>query len=123
MGRAALAQGHFAEAVTAFERASALSDNPRYRSWLAHAYARAGRQADARRILDDFRTPPAGCAYDAATIHAALGDRVAALEWLERAYRDREPALRYLVLDERLESLRSEPRFIVLARRVGLPVG
>jgi TolB-like protein/DNA-binding winged helix-turn-helix (wHTH) protein/Flp pilus assembly protein TadD len=120
MGRFYLMKGLAREAVASFERAASLSDNQRYQAWLAYAYLRASRQDDARAILDGLDPPPAGCAYDVATIHAGLGQRASALDLLERAYRDREPALHYLMIDERLEKLRSDPGLLSLARRIGL---
>ncbi|HEX6737421.1 MAG TPA: tetratricopeptide repeat protein [Vicinamibacteria bacterium] len=119
LGRVQLAQGEVAAAVGTFEKAVSLSDNPRYQAWLAYAYVKAGRQADARALLGKLGHPLPGCAYDVATIHAALGDRAAALEWLQRAYESREPGLRYLMLDERLRDLRAEPRLVSLWHDLG----
>jgi Flp pilus assembly protein TadD len=115
-----LAQGDVTPAVASFERAVSLSDNPRYQAWLAYAYVKAGRAGDARALLNKLGHPLPGCAYDVATIHAALGDREAAMDWLQRAYQGREPALRYLMLDERLRDLRGEPRLMSLWRRLGI---
>jgi TolB-like protein/DNA-binding winged helix-turn-helix (wHTH) protein/Flp pilus assembly protein TadD len=120
MGRVHLAQGRTAQAIASFEKAVSLSDNPRYHAWLAYAYVKAGRPADARAILDKLGDPLPGCAYDVATIHAVLGNRQAALDWLQRSYRDREPALRYLMLDERLRDLRAEPGLLALSRLIGV---
>jgi len=42
--------------------------------------------------------------------------------WLDRAYKDRSYYLAvYLTTDARMDSLRSDPRFGELQRRVGLP--
>jgi TolB-like protein/DNA-binding winged helix-turn-helix (wHTH) protein/Flp pilus assembly protein TadD len=116
VGRVQLARGDVTPAVASFERAVSLSDNPRYQAWLAYAYVKAGRSGDARALLAKLGQPLPGCAYDVATVHAALGDRRAALDWLQRAYDGREPALRYLMLDERLRDLREEPRLVSLWR-------
>jgi TolB-like protein/DNA-binding winged helix-turn-helix (wHTH) protein/tetratricopeptide (TPR) repeat protein len=120
MGRVRMAQGATAQAVASFEKAVSLSDNPRYSAWLAYAYVKSGRPGDARALLGKMSPPLPGCAYDVATIHAALGNREAAMEWLRRAYRDREPSLRYLMLDERLRGLRAEPDLVSLSRRIGV---
>jgi serine/threonine-protein kinase len=46
-----------------------------------------------------------------ATVHAALGEREQALEWLERAAASRSGWLVYLATEPRFDSLRGEPRF------------
>jgi hypothetical protein len=60
--------------------------------------------------------------YNVAVIYAGLGDNEKSLEWLERAYSLRSYYLPvYLPTDARLDSLRSDPRFKGLERRIGLP--
>ena len=50
-----------------------------------------------------------------------LGDRAGRAELAaRRAYRDREPSLRYLMLDERLRDLRAEPGLLALSRLIGV---
>ena len=60
--------------------------------------------------------PPFGIAL----IYEGLGDKAQALEWLERAYEDRSFFLTYIKVDPRFDSLRGEPRFQDLLRRMGL---
>jgi tetratricopeptide (TPR) repeat protein len=55
-----------------------------------------------------------------ATIYAALGDRNAAFEWIERAFNERTPALTHLKADPRFETLQADARFAVWLQRVGL---
>jgi hypothetical protein len=56
-----------------------------------------------------------------AALYAGLGQREEAMAALERAYAARDLQLQYIEVDTRLDSLRSDPRFQKLARRVGLP--
>jgi hypothetical protein len=60
--------------------------------------------------------------FNFAVIHAGLGEKDQAFAWLNRAYNDRSYYMAvYLTTDARLDSLRSDPRFVDLRRRVGLP--
>jgi len=54
-----------------------------------------------------------------AVIYSALQDARQPLEWLEKAYKERSPALIYVRLDPRYPWLRSNSTFRDLLRRVG----
>ncbi len=57
-----------------------------------------------------------------ATIYAGLGNKEKAFDFLEKAYQERSPDIPYfLKADLRIDTLRSDPRFQDLLRRVGLP--
>jgi hypothetical protein len=56
-----------------------------------------------------------------ATVYAGLGDRDKAFEWLEKAYQERSPRLTWLKVEPMLDSIRSDPRYADLLRRMGLP--
>jgi len=59
--------------------------------------------------------------YSIAGDYALLGERDSAFAWLEQAFRERVGVLMFLSIDDRFETLRSDPRLRDLARRVGLP--
>jgi hypothetical protein len=59
--------------------------------------------------------------YDIATIYAGLGEKDRALEWLQKAYQDRDGWLTQLKVDPIFDALRSDQRFQDLMRQVGLP--
>jgi hypothetical protein len=50
-----------------------------------------------------------------------LGEKNTALDWLDRAYRERNDRLVYLNVDPMADPLRSEPRFRDLMKRLHLP--
>ncbi len=53
--------------------------------------------------------------------YALLGENEEAFKWLERSYENREDTMAWLKVDPAWSNLRSDPRFIDLVRRVGLP--
>ncbi len=52
--------------------------------------------------------------------YAGLGDKESALDMLDRSYAERSDHLPVIGIAPDVESLRSEPRFVGLLRRVGL---
>ena len=58
---------------------------------------------------------------DVASLYAIAGEKVQALEWLERGFEARDPNMPYLDLYPEFETLRSEPRFQALVRKMNLP--
>jgi len=90
---------------------------------LAYIYAVGGRHPEAQKILARLlhiskQTPVAPGLV--ALIYVGLGNREEAFSWLERAYQQRSPMMAWLKVDPRFDSLRSDPRFQDLMRRVGL---
>jgi len=53
--------------------------------------------------------------------YAVLGEPGRAFEYLERAYVERDGDLIFLKTDPDFDSLRSDPRYADLLRRIGLP--
>ena len=60
---------------------------------------------------------PAWIAYQC----AALGDKDQAFYWLERAYSEKAGRLQYIKVVKPMDPFRSEPRYIDLLKRMGLP--
>ena len=107
--------GRFNEGIAAAQRA--LANEPQsllYLASLGHAYAKAGRENDARAVLSRLaeaaRTRHVS-AFHVAMIHVALGDTDVALDWLDLAYQEKSPWIGYLKVDPRLSSLRNHRRF------------
>jgi eukaryotic-like serine/threonine-protein kinase len=59
--------------------------------------------------------------YVMAALNARVGNNQQALAWLERAYLARDVGVNSLKVDPVFDGLRSDPKFIDLIRRIGLP--
>jgi len=112
-------EGRAAEAIAMLEPITGTSNNRK--ASLGHAYAVAGRTADARKVLAELQAASAKSyvpAYWFALLYAGLGSRPEALRALERAYEERSTVLAYLQIDPRLAPLRQEPRYVALVGRL-----
>jgi hypothetical protein len=58
--------------------------------------------------------------FDHALLLAALGENAKALEALERAVRDGSQMIGFLNAEPGLDPLRQQPRFLAVARAIGL---
>ncbi len=58
-----------------------------------------------------------------ASVYLALGDKRSAMKWLERGYLQRDGMLAYLACSRGFDSLRSEPGYLDLLKKLGLPSG
>jgi Tfp pilus assembly protein PilF len=88
------------------------------RGWTRAGYKGGMRQA-AEALAAGFREAYA-TPGDIASLYLEAGDTDQALIWLEKGFEARDPSLGYLGLPS-WDSLRSEPRFQYLLRRIGLP--
>jgi TolB-like protein/Tfp pilus assembly protein PilF len=117
-------KGMCREAITIMERIKQSSTYPAEAiALLGYQYARCGRTDLARRELKELRrigergTVPA---YFYAPILAGLGEQEEAFACLEKSVAERSELVTFIKADLRLDSLRSDPRFADLVRRVGL---
>ena len=118
-----MALGRHEEGVSALERAAVLAGRSSFfLGWLGWAYACAGRRADAEALLRELQgrgtteyvAPPF-----LGAIHAALGEVDQAFECLERGFAERNAIMmwfRWPLWD----SLRTDPRYGQLMKRLGL---
>jgi len=128
LGLAHLDKGHHAEAIAFHERGAAKYPNQSFTWTLARTYAMTGRTADARKIMRPLESggPPGDALHPwfIAAAYAALGEDGKALDWLEKAYDARILFLPNLKRERAaggsFQSLRSNPRFQALLRRLNL---
>jgi TolB-like protein/tetratricopeptide (TPR) repeat protein len=89
---------------------------------LASTYEKLGRHADALAMLAKVQAENGDAlAYYYAGVQAQWGNVAKALEWLETAYRLRDPNLGLLKVDPFVDPLRQEPRFLAIERELKFP--
>jgi serine/threonine-protein kinase len=118
-------QGKYDLAVAEAERALPLSKgSARVAAALGHVYAASGRNEEARRVLAELLAKSQSqyvAAFGIATVYAGLGDKAQVLDWLERAVDEHSASLVYVRADPVFADFHSEPRFVAILRRMGLP--
>lgn len=129
-GRPYLEKGMFTEAIAEIQQAVTLTGGSTISlAVLGHAFASAGRTAEAREILDRLLERAKSAyvpSYWVALIYTGLGDAEPALRWLDRAEEERSSWLAWVKVEPRFDRLRGEPRFQALLHRMRLdstPVG
>jgi serine/threonine-protein kinase len=117
--------GAFKEAIAEFDKAVDLSKrHPLYLAGLGHAYAVSGQRGDALETINELqqllsqRYVPA---RSIAEVYIGLEDRDQAFAWLDKALEQRNGWLFHINRNPRYDSVRSDPRFQGLLRRIGLP--
>jgi TolB-like protein/Flp pilus assembly protein TadD len=125
LGAADLHLSRHQAAIAEMEKALQLSGGaPLFLGALGDAYAAAGYPEEAHKILHQLRevakeryvTP-----YVMAHIHALLGNKEEAIQWLETAYQEHAVYMVWLKTDPHLDNLRLDPRFQDLLRRMNFP--
>ena len=114
-------KGMLEEALTQFGKAKEVEiDSTEALELLGHAFAVAGQKDEARTVLSELDSATNRNSihpYNVALIHAALGHRQQAFEWLERPYLNWTERLRMLRFDPRMDSLKGDSRFTAIVQR------
>jgi len=114
-------QGRYDAAVEEYVRVAARRGaRPDELSALRRAHAAGGINAFWRRwlLFEERSSSGAPRALLVAAIHARVGDTTRAVEWLERAFRERDPGLVYLAANPEWEAVRAQPRVAALIERM-----
>jgi adenylate cyclase len=92
---------------------------------LGYAYCKAGKPEEAKEILSKLLAmleknhSVSQLAIPVAGLYASLGEKEKALDWLEQAYAEHSPFLIVINSDLIYDSLRNDPRFVSLVRKIG----
>lgn len=117
-------KGMYDEAIQAFQKAQTFDEgNMWVRAELGHAYAISGKKDKAKKVLEELKqlskrryVPP----DDIALVYLGLGQKNMTFEYLKKGCQDRSVGLSWLKADPIFDSLRSDPRFIALLKKIGL---
>jgi len=114
----------FEQAIKDYRDALELSpNNPNFLAALGHVYASSGNNAEAHKVLDTLfvvNKQEHVSPFFFALVYTGLNDKENALKWLEKSYEEKSGSVRYLKMEPRLQSLRNEPRYIALMKKIGL---
>lgn len=118
-------KGMHAEALQALENIEAAPESSGITAAAVPGYVHAasGRIKEARIMVEELkrvREQRYVSEVSIAQIYTALGEKDEAFAWLEKAYEERAFQMQYLKVEPRWDSLRADPRFADLLRRVGL---
>jgi tetratricopeptide (TPR) repeat protein len=114
--RAYIGSGKLQDALAVVEEAAFASSWPR-----AFTYARAGRRAEAMKIVEGLSKSPTPDRRGVALVYVALSDNDRGIEWLARSIEAREGVAPAIQFEPALASLRSDPRFQSLVARFKIP--
>lgn len=118
------AKGMWEEAIISAQRAVTLSGESPFALWtLGTAYAMSGQENQALKTLDrldELSKQRYVSPYCKAMIYLGLGDMNQAFEYLEKAYLEHESFLATINTLPFFNSVRSDPRFKALLKKMGL---
>lgn len=120
--RAYIEKGMFAEAIEATRKAREISPTSTEPiAYGTYAFAKSGKRAEAQAGLDELirfsstrYVPP----YNFALVYNALGQNEKALEYLEKAFTEKDVRMVWLKVEPKWNNLRGDQRFIALTKRM-----
>ncbi len=125
LGASYAQQRAFKDAVAELKQAVTLSEgSPLISGHLGYAYGLGGMPADAKGSLAELNTLSARQYVPStalALVYTGLGDKAQALEWLGRAVDEHDFSLVFLDVAPWFETLRAEPGYESLRRKLQLP--
>ncbi len=124
LGLAYLKLGSKAEAITNMEKAVEISNRAASPLMtLGYGYGATGKRMEAAAIakeLEEKYAKKESNGMYVAGVYAGLGDKDKAFEWLEKAFQNKED-LGFTIWRIHYQSLRDDPRYKDLLKRMGLP--
>ena len=118
-------QGKYDQAAEEDEKTATMSGYPAFAATLREAYSKSGYPGIQRARLEKYLRQRAAGEYVAALgiagMYFTMGAKENGLRWLEKAYDERDSGMVYLNVSSDFDSVRDDPRFQLMVRKVGLP--
>jgi DNA-binding winged helix-turn-helix (wHTH) protein/TolB-like protein/Tfp pilus assembly protein PilF len=126
LGMAYAQKRMFTEAVTEIKLAIEFSeDSEAMWAVLGIVYAKAGQRDEALEILNFLNERMSRGEYvpalNVAWLYSELGDKEQTFVWLDKAFEEGEGRMLNMKNQQELDTVRSDPRFAELSRRLGAP--
>ena len=129
LGGVYLQKGMYEEAVKAYQKALSLQGFVGFiQSYLGAVYGMMGKRDEALNVLSqllELRKTQYVTAYGIACVYGGLGENGKAFDWLGKAVEEKNGEIVFLKREAEAnvfdESIRRDPRFTELLRKVGLP--
>jgi TolB-like protein/tRNA A-37 threonylcarbamoyl transferase component Bud32/Flp pilus assembly protein TadD len=125
LGQAYEQKAYYEEALAEHRKALVLSGGSAYAvAALGYTYAAAGKRGEALKMLLQLKglwKTRSVAPYEIARIYVGLGEKEEAFAWLQKAADVHDGPMNLLKIDPALDSLRSDPRFQDLLRRMKFP--
>jgi TolB-like protein/DNA-binding winged helix-turn-helix (wHTH) protein/Flp pilus assembly protein TadD len=119
LGRILIAEGRPQQALAEVEKEPNDGEKLTDQALVYHAL---GREQDSHAVLVELIAKhDSDWAYQIAEVYAFRGESDKAFEWLERAYKQRDPGLTQIKNDPLLKILRHDQRFTELLKKLHLP--
>lgn len=123
LGRCYEQKGRLDEAIAQFEKARQIESSiPEVLAALGHGYALAGRKTEALKIISELQERSKKefvPSYSIATVYVGIGMKEEAIQYLAKSQEEGSFYMIHLKVEPMLDSLRSDPRFTDIVRRVG----
>jgi serine/threonine protein kinase/tetratricopeptide (TPR) repeat protein len=117
--------GRTAKALAEWRKFVELSGrHPDALAFLGFGLAQTGHRAEAEALLQELQHLGAQrfvSAFPIAILNLGLGNRKEALDGLERAFEEGAGRLVYLNVERSFDPIRSDPSFVALVKKVGIP--
>jgi hypothetical protein len=114
----------FKEAVAEWQKAFTLTNNPELAAMIGQDFEASGYKEvlqDWLAGLEEEAKHEYVSPYEIASGHARVGEKDQVFVWLEKAFQERDSRIVALRVEPVFESLRSDPKFQDLVKRIGFP--
>ena len=114
----------YEEAISILQKgANLFPGNPFLVSTLGFSYGVAGKREEAQKIINRFMEISKKKYFSPmfiSRVYAGMGEVDKAIEWMEKAYEERDPAFSLIKSVPSHDYMHSDPRFKALLKKMGL---